>query len=126
MANFSVTFSAYINQPPTVVGNYSTTKANREGGTAGIILTSAMFTTSTVPAYSDPEGDAADAVRIDTLPTNGAVLKLDRANVTVGQVISIADITANKLKLVAPDANALTTSVFTFSVRDTGSMTFVG
>ena len=123
MASFSVTYQAYVNQPPTI-GNYTMSKANREGATIGTTLTTAMFTTSTTPAYSDIEGDSADAVRINTLPTNGAVLKLDGVIVTVGQTITIADITSGKLKLVAPDVNALTTSVFTFSVRDTGSMVF--
>ena len=120
MANFSVSWQAYVNQPPSVVGNYSTSQGNR----STLAVTTAMFTTATTPAYSDPEGDAAQAVRIDSLPTNGAVLKLDNINVTTGQVILMTDIAAGKLKLVGPDIGTLTTTVFTFSVRDTGSMTF--
>lgn len=120
MGNFIVTFEGYVNQPPSEVGDYSTTATNK----AELVLTLGMFTNLTTPAYSDPEGDAAQAVRIDTLPTNGATLKLDGSNVAAGQIILASDISANKLKLVGPNINTLTSCAFTFSVRDTGSMVF--
>ena len=120
MANFTINFQAYVNLPPSQVGNYTTTQANR----STLTITPAMFTTSTTPPYSDPENDAAQAVRIDTLPTNGAILRLDGTAVTANQVIVMTDITANKLTLAGPTVDVLATCVFTFSVRDVGSMQF--
>lgn len=120
MGVFTVNFGQYINRPPDVVGNYTTSAANREE----LTLTVGQFTTQTTPAYHDPENDPAQAVRIDTLPTNGAVLTLNGANVSVGQIVLISDIAANKLKLKGPNQDLLATCVFNFSVRDTGSMQF--
>lgn len=121
MGLFQVTFEAYVNRPPSTVGNYTTTVDNR----ASTVLTPAMFTTLTTPVYSDPEGDAAQAIRIDSLATNGAVLKLNSNPVTVGQVITIATIANNTLTLQGPNQDAVATSTFNFSVRDAGSMQFV-
>lgn len=121
MGIFQITFGAYENQPPSHVGNYTSTAGNR----AVLVLTSAMFTTLTTPVYSDPENDPAQAIRIDSLPTNSAVLKLGSNNVTVGQIITMNTINGGSLKLEGPDLNALTTCSFNFSVRDTGSMQFV-
>ena len=120
MGNFTVTYEGYVNQPPSEVGDYSTTATNKEEK----VLTLGMFTTLTTPAYADPEGDAPQAVRIDTLPTNGAVLKLDGSPVITGQIILATDINANKLKLVGPNVNSVASCTFNFSVRDTGSMQF--
>ncbi len=120
MGLFQVTFEAYVNRPPSTVGDYSTTVDNR----VSTVLTPAMFTTLTTPVYSDPEGDAAQAIRIDSLATNGAVLKLNSNPVTVGQVITIATIANNTLTLQGPNQDAVATSTFNFSVRDVGSMQF--
>ena len=120
MGLFTINNGAYVNQPPSQVGDYSMSVANR----ATTVLTLAMFTTNTTPAYSDPEGDAASAVRIDTLPGDG-VLKLSGVNVTVGQIILAADINAGNLTYVSPNQDALDTDTFDFSVSDTGSGLFV-
>lgn len=120
MGQFSVQFGQYINKAPDVVGNYSTTADNRSTKT----LTPAMFTTLTTPAYHDPEGDAAQAVRIDSLATNGATLTYNNNPVTVGQIITITDIAANMLKITGPNQDAIANSIFNFSVRDSGSMQF--
>lgn len=119
MGLFTITSSAYINRPPSEVGDFSMTVNNR----AETVLTAAMFTTSTTPAYADPEGDAADAIRIDSLPATGQLL-YNSNPVTVGQVITIADINGGLLKYVSPNQNAQIASNFNFSVRDTGSMIF--
>jgi len=120
MGLFSIQFGQYINQPPDVVGDYSTSAVNR----AVVTLTPAMFTTLTIPAYHDPEGDIAQAIRIDTLATNGAVLTYNNNPVTVGQIITISDIAANMLKITGPNQDAIANSTFNFSVRDAGSMQF--
>ena len=120
MGLFSIQFGQYVNKAPDVVGDYSTSAANR----AVVTLTPGMFTTLTVPAYHDPEGDAAQAIRIDSLATNSAVLTYNNNPVTVGQIITIADIASNMLKITGPNQNAIANSSFNFSVRDAGSMQF--
>jgi parallel beta-helix repeat protein len=67
-------------------------------------------------------GDAMTEVRIDTVALpGGATLQLAGANVTPGQVISVASITAGNLVFTpVPDANGAGYASFTFSVRDTG------
>lgn len=121
MANFNIISAAYINKPPTEVGDYTLNVLNRASGT---VLSLNMFSTDTTPPYSDPENDPVQAVRIDTLPTLGT-LKLNGTNVTAGQIILATAITANQLTYDSPDQNAVANAVFTFSVRDSGSMTFV-
>lgn len=120
MGIFNITFDSYVNKPPSAVGDYSVTDTNRAVKT----ITAGMFTNLTTPAYADPEGDAAQAVRIDTLPTNGAILKLSGVSVTIGQIILITVIASGALTIEGPDQNAVANCVFTFSVRDSGSMTF--
>ena len=120
MGQFSTNFGQYINLPPSEVGDYSENAGNR----ATVDITMAKLTSLTTPPYSDPEGDAVQAMRVDTLPTNGAILKLNGVNVTVGQIILATDIVANKLKLIGPNQDALANAVFNFSLRDAGSMQF--
>lgn len=120
MGVFSIQFGQYINRPPDVVGNYSTSDVNR----AIKVLEPGMFTTLTIPAYHDPEGDAPQAVRIDSLPTNGAVLRNSGNLVTVGQIITIADIASGTLSIAGPNQDAVANCSFNFSVRDAGSMQF--
>ena len=119
MALFTVNSSLYNNQAPSQVGNYSLNVNNR----SVTILTAAMFTTATTPPYADPEGDLAQAIRIDSLPASGTLL-YNNIPVTIGQIITVVDIAANLLKYVSPNQNLLASASFNFSVRDTGSMLF--
>ena len=120
MGLFQITFYSYINRPPTEVGDYSSTAGNR----ATLVLTPTMFTTLTTPVYADPEGDAAQAVRIDSLATNGATLMLGSNPVTVGQIITMTTIAGGTLTLQGPNQDLIAVSTFNFSVRDVGSMQF--
>lgn len=119
MAEFNITVGAYVNQAPSQVGDYSTSTANRTNKT----LTLNMFTTDTTPAYADPEGDSAQAVRIDSLPSIGQ-LQLNGTPVGIGQIISVTDISNNNLVYVAPNQDALANVSFNFSVSDVGSGQF--
>lgn len=119
MGLFTITSEAYINMPPSVIGDYSLTILNRAEET----LTSGMFTNLTTPPYQDPEGDAPQAIRVDSLPSTGTLM-FNTNPVTIGQIITIADINLNKLKYVAPNTNSPATATFNFSVRDIGSMIF--
>jgi hypothetical protein len=119
MGTITINSGAYVNLPPSAVGDNTLSVLNR----AVTTLTLAMFTTSTTPAYTDPEGDAVDALRVDTLPVDG-VLYLDGVAVTAGQIIDVADINANLFTYESPDQDALDTDTFEFSLRDVGSLTF--
>jgi VCBS repeat-containing protein len=100
-----------VNEAPT--GADATVTLNED---TTHILTSANFGFSDVDA-----GDGMSAVRIDTLPAAGTLTLSGRA-VTVGQVITTADVTAGNL-VFTPAANANGTGYarFTFSVRDSAN-----
>lgn len=119
MGTFTINNAAYVNLAPSSVGDNTINVGNR----ATTILTLAMFTTGTTPAYADPEGDLAAKVRIDTLPAGG-VLKLSGVAVTAGQEILVADISLNNLTYESPDQDALNSDNFLFSISDAGSGIF--
>jgi hypothetical protein len=59
---------------------------------SAIILTDELFASG----FFDAEGQALAAIKVITLPASG-ILKLDGIDVVAGQVISVADLAANKL-----------------------------
>jgi hypothetical protein len=71
--------------------------------------------------FSDAvEGNAFAAVKITTLPGAGT-LALDGTPVAAGDVVSVADITANKLVFTpAANGNGAPYATFTFQVQDDG------
>jgi len=71
------TVGAQVNQPPTVGDGDQTIE-----WAASLIFTRAMFTAQTTPAYSDPEGDVADKLKILSLPVDG-LLQVDGVDVTI-------------------------------------------
>jgi hypothetical protein len=117
-----ITFSVAgkTNEPPTV-GDGSVTINYGET----LIFTSAMFTTATVPAYSDPEGDNPSELKILTLPTLGEILYEGLPAVN-NLIITMANIDAGKLTYV-PDLADIDGDLqgFTFAVSDAGSNIFV-
>lgn len=117
MGNLQITSQAYVNQPPDNVGDNAISVANR----AITVLTLAMFTTQTTPAYSDPENDPVDALRVDSLPADGT-LKLNGVACSIGQVIDVADINSNLFTYESPDQDPQDIDDFDFSLRDTGSL----
>lgn len=120
MATFTLDVNAYVNQPPSSVGNNTITMGNRVDRT----FTLADFTSSTTPAYADPENDGVYQLRIDSLPTLGA-LKLSGTPCTSGQIINASDIVAGNFVYDAPNQDAAASVSFNFSLSDTGSHTFV-
>jgi len=125
MATFTFNINAYVNLPPTAVGDNSLTIDNASTYT----FTVADFTTATTPAYSDPEGDDAANLKVLTLPVDGN-LQFNNIDVTLNQIIPFTgalSITSGALKYVASQANtAADVEDFTFEISDTGSNTFVG
>lgn len=122
MATFTITTNAYVNQPPTQVGNGS---ASTDYGQT-YTFSSADFTTNTTPVYLDPEGDPAYQLRVIGLTTIGT-LRFNGINVTINQIIDMSDID-NDLFVFVPDNGTTTTypDTFQYEVSDAGSQQFVG
>lgn len=122
MADYTININAFVNQPPSTVGDGSQTIDY--GDT--IVFTRAMLTSMLAPAYSDPEGDPAGQLKIIGLPSVGT-LQYNGVDVIVNQIINFTDIDSG-LFTYNPDlteTNAVS-PVFQFEIADTGSGTFVG
>lgn len=121
MGTFTVINGAYVNKAPEV-GDNTIEKDNR----TTTPLTLEMFTSQTTPPYSDPENDPVDALRIDSIDGNNqGKFQYDNVDVTVGLIIPAAHIVAGRFTHIGPDADAVLNDIITFSLRDTGSMTWV-
>lgn len=118
----SITALAKANGRPSTIGantlnnNYST----------AITFTVANFTSETTPAYVDPEGDAANYIKILSLPDQGS-LTLDGGAVSINDIITVGQISAGNFVYTPDDLNtdAVTTS-FQFDVADSGSLSLSG
>lgn len=122
MANFVITVDEYTNLPPSAVGDGAETTNHA----TDIVFSRVMFTTNTVPPYSDPEGDAALNLKITSLPSSGKLYD-NAVEITITpHVISFADIDLNKLTY-SPDATDLTAhgTSFLFEISDAGSGTYI-
>lgn len=119
MATITMDSGAYVNLPPDVVGDNTLATNNR----TTLVYTEAMFTTGTTPPYNDPEGDPADAIRVDTLPVDGE-LQLNGVPVIPTQIITMVDINNNLFTFVPPDQDALDQDTWDYSIRDSVSGQF--
>lgn len=109
------------NEPP-VIGDRAVYVGNR----VVTVFTVADFTTETIAPYFDPENNDLDAIRIDEVSTaNTGVYYYLGSPVSVGQIITNAEIASGAFYHEGPDSNAITTDSFNASVRDTGSMIWV-
>lgn len=121
MGTFTVISGAYVNQPP-VVGDNTIERDNR----VTTPLTLEMFTSQTTPPYTDPENDPVDALRVDSIDGNNqGVYEYDNSPITVGLIIPADHITSGRLVHIGADTDAVVNDSFGFSLRDTGSMTWV-
>ena len=118
---FTINAEKVVNQAPTCVGDNVIAKLHGVSHT----FTVANFTTETTPAYSDPEGDAAYAVKILTLPLSG-VISFNGSPISTNQIVLASEISAGLLTYT-PDASITDAQSpsFTFAVADTGSKTYV-
>lgn len=124
MAQFTLTSSAQVNQPPSQVGD-KTFNVVYDPMDAEIIFKTVDFTQDTIPQYSDPEGDAPYKLKILTLPINGE-LTYDGGPVTEDDEILFTDIDLELFKYNSVDLSADYTDSFTFEVSDVGSEQFTG
>ena len=122
MATVNMITDAYVNKPPSNVGNITLNATNR----TPTVYSLASFT----GVFTDPENDPLQAIRVDTLPAHGQLMydttgSSNWALVTAGQVILASDITAGRFKFIPPDQNALDNTSWNYSARDSGSMQFI-
>ena len=89
------------------------------------VLIPSMFTDGN-PAYSDPENDPLDAIRIDRIGTNNSgAYNYNGVAVTIGQVITSTELSAGAFVHVGAITNDVSSDIIEFSVRDTGSLIWV-
>ena len=111
---------AAVNLPPDVVGDNAILMDYSETYT----FTSDDFTTNTTPAYNDPEGDAAQTLKVLTLPGTG-VLNLNGSPVSTNDEILFTEIAAGYFTYIADSATTDSyVSTFDFSIADSGSGEF--
>tara|TARA_R110002049_G_scaffold231127_1_gene403367 strand:- start:12581 stop:13318 length:738 start_codon:yes stop_codon:yes gene_type:complete len=110
-----------VNQAPSSVGDGELDIV--VGSTT--IFTRAMLTSGLNPAYSDPEGDAALNLLIETVPVYGN-LYLNGVLVVDDQVIPFADIDAGNLTYVNDSLATISDELFSFKISDAGSGEYIG
>ncbi len=115
----------------TATASFTITPVNdAPSGTDKTITTGTSYTFTvadfgfTDPNDTPPNANSFKAVIISSLPTSGR-LTLNGANVTLNQLILVADIMANKLQYLAPTFSTLPATPpnpasFTFQVQDNG------
>lgn len=123
MALFNITVNAQVNQAPSQIGDLTLNLDYNELH----VFTAANFTTGTTPPYADPEGDAAEKVKIITIPTQG-VLALNAVPVIANDEISMTSIATGFLTYQADpaDLDGYTNSQLTFDISDYGSALYSG
>lgn len=123
MAIFAITTNAAVNQPPNQIG----TKILNLDYNQLYVFTVADFTTGTIPVYQDPEGDAAEQIKILLLPTIGT-LSFNSGPVISGDEYLMTDIAAGLLTYQCDpaDLDGYTDNTMTFDLSDEGSSTFAG
>jgi len=120
MAIVTINIGAYVNMPPSQVGNLTVTMAHAATKT----FSASDFTTGLSPVYLDPEGDAPSKVRVTGLPVSGT-LKLNGVAVTLNQDILFSSIQSGLFTYVADQNNtAAINTTFTFAMSDVGSGQF--
>jgi len=118
---FTINVDEKVNEAPSEVGDGSATIDYGET----LVFTKAMFTSSTTPPYSDPEGDSAFLLKITSLPTLGFI-KLNGSNIVARTIITFENIDDGLLTYVPDNADTDgDLQGFTFQVADSGSGIFV-
>lgn len=120
MGTITLSIAAEANQPPNQPGAVSVSLAYNEL----YVFTVADFTTLASPAYSDPEGDAFQNVKILTTPTQGA-LTINAIAAAPNDIVTEAQIIAGQLKYQCDVADTDGYSEnFTYTTSDVGSSNY--
>ena len=92
---------------------------------ATTVLIPSMFTDGN-PAYSDPENDPLESIRIDRISgQNQGQFLYNGVAVTDGQVISAIELSAGNFVHIGANVDTLSSDIISFSVRDSGSLIWV-
>ncbi|MGK0464771.1 MAG: hypothetical protein ACJAX4_000032 [Clostridium sp.] len=111
-----------VENEPATVGDTKLYGNNR----VTTVFSSADFTTKAIAPYSDPEGDALDAIKIlDISSINNGTYYYFGAIAIIGQVITKSELDSGAFYHESADSNAITTDTISVAVRDTGSMEWV-
>jgi hypothetical protein len=108
------------NLPPSQIGDNTIVLQNSQSH----VFTTANFTSETIPAYADPEGDAPHRLKIINLPSNGNLI-FNGINVVANQIILFSEIDLGYL-VYSPEISLTSAQNynFNFSVSDFGSGEF--
>ena len=111
-----------VNNPPSSVGSLTLQIDNRSSHT----FTLDNFTTETTPAYSDPEGDSASTLRINSLPLNGVIFLNGSAVTSTGFNIDLnSEVSLGNLIYQSNQStDSAYSDSFNFSIADSGSGEF--
>ena len=108
------------NEPPSQVGD-----GNIDIDLGSItVFTRAMLTSDLNPVYLDPESDAADKLKVLSVPENGE-LQLNGVLVVANQIINFTDIDSGFFRYVNQDLDDGLDG-FDFQISDVGSQEFKG
>lgn len=121
MATFTINVDAYVNLPPSQIGDNELTTDHAQT----VVFTRPDFTANTTPPYLDPENNPAYKLKIKTLPSEG-LLKYNNTNVIVNQEILFTDIDLGLLVYQPSSNNNAYEIDFDFDISDTGSQQFSG
>ena len=120
MGTITLAIATESNQPPNQPGVVSLNLSYNEL----YAFTVADFTTLASPAYSDPEGDAFQNVKIPTVPTQGS-LTINSSAAAPNDIVTEAQIIAGQLEYQCDVADAGGYSeTFTYTTSDVGSSTY--
>lgn len=116
----SINVNAEVNLPPDVIGDYTINGTYNNT----IVFSSADFTTNTVPAYNDPEGDLPYKVKVLSLPLDGT-LSFNGSPVFINQEILLSSVDSGYLTYTQnPAVKGSQILNFDFAVSDFGSKQF--
>lgn len=121
MALFTITTNTKENLPPSQTGE----KIFSISANQNIVLSISNLTIETYPAYSDPEGDELEAIKISSISNLFGSLEYNGIQVTVGQEILASDIDLGLLEYIS-NANGGGFDDYEFDVSDSGSHLFAG
>jgi hypothetical protein len=122
MGLITIEILARSNRPPSSSGWLALSL----GFNSTYTFTLQNFTTETTPSYVDPEGDALESIKIQSLPSKG-VLKLSGSTISSApQIVTSSQLVSGNLTYEsdAADLQGYTDNYMYFSVSDVGSSQF--
>lgn len=114
----TISVAEKVNEPPTVGDNNLSVNSNET-----LTFTKEHFVDNTTPAFSDPENQDAEFLKVLTLPTNGTLIH-NSSSVTQNQIIPFTEIVNGLFIYSAPNLQVVEDFSFDFSISEAGSNIF--